>query len=135
VATAAGVAAVAMAVGAWLPEGWLDPVRSAAHPLGAAAAVAGATVASSVVNNLPATLAAFEGARTASPGLWGWLLGANVGSVLVPVGALANLLWLRIVRDEGHAVGLRRYVALVAPIALPALAAATVVHVALTALA
>jgi Na+/H+ antiporter NhaD/arsenite permease-like protein len=48
----------------------------------------------------------------------------------LPIGALANLLWLRIVRAEGVEVGLRRYVGTVVPIALPAFAAAVVVLVA-----
>ncbi len=51
----------------------------------------------------------------------------NTAAVLLPLGALANLLWLRIVRRDGIAVGLRRYVTLVAPEALTAFAAAVAV--------
>jgi Na+/H+ antiporter NhaD/arsenite permease-like protein len=47
--------------------------------------------------------------------------------VLVPVGALANLLWWRVLRAEGERVTLRRYVSEVAPVAVPAVVAATVV--------
>ena len=60
-------------------------------------------------------------------GMWAWLLGVNAGAVLLPLGALANLLWLRIVRIERVAVGPRSYARAVVPIALPALAAAVVV--------
>ena len=34
-------------------------------------------------------------------GLWGWLLGVNTAAALLPIGALANLLWLRIMGAEG----------------------------------
>jgi Na+/H+ antiporter NhaD/arsenite permease-like protein len=57
-------------------------------------------------------------------GMWAWLLGVNTGAVLVTIGALANLLWRRIGRDEGVDVGLRRYVAITVPIAVPACVAA-----------
>ena len=53
--------------------------------------------------------------------------------MLLPLGALANLLWLRIARDEGLAIDLRRYARLVLPIALPALAAAVAVQAVLVA--
>ena len=83
--------------------------------------------AANVVNNLPALLVALDGTHHMSWGMWAWLLGVNVGAVLLPLGALANLLWLRILRAEGVAVGLRRYVTLTAPVALPAFAAAIVI--------
>ena len=62
-------------------------------------------------------------------GMWAWLLGVNVAAVLLPIGALANLLWLRIIRAEGVRVGLRRYLGVTLPIALPACAAAIAVLV------
>lgn len=48
----------------------------------------------------------------------------NTAAVLVPIGALANLLWLRIMRAEGLRIGLRHYVGITVPIALPAFGAA-----------
>jgi Na+/H+ antiporter NhaD/arsenite permease-like protein len=53
----------------------------------------------------------------------------NVGAVLLPLGALANLLWVRVLRAEGVDVPLRRYVGTVVPVALPALVASTAVLV------
>jgi len=53
-----------------------------------------------------------------------WLLGVTTGAALLPIGALANLLWLRILRAEGLAPSWRRYVALTLPVAGPALLAA-----------
>ena len=86
--------------------------------------VAGA--AANAVNNLPALLVAVDGVDHMSWGMWAWL-GVNTAAVLLPLGALANLLWLRIVRGDGLAVGLRRYVTLVAPEALTSFAAAVAV--------
>jgi Na+/H+ antiporter NhaD/arsenite permease-like protein len=52
---------------------------------------------------------------------------SNVAVVALPVGALANLLWLRILRPRGIRVEFRRYVRATLPVALPAFAAAAVV--------
>ena len=49
------------------------------------------------------------------------LIGVNIGPNLSYVGSLANLLWLRIVREEELAVDLRGYVRAVLPIAVPPL--------------
>lgn len=135
VTTAVGVAAVA-AVVAWLVPG--DALRG---PLGHSSALAvvaltlaGAVVAN-MVNNLPGLLVAIDARPAMSWGMWSWLLGVTVGAALLPIGALANLLWLRIVRAEGLVVTWRRYVALTWPVALPALAAAALTLAAERALA
>ena len=128
VGTAAAVGAVAALVGLLIDPAWMDPIRDA-DGAGAVALVAGLAAAlANVVNNIPATLILVNGSSHATPATWGWLLGVNVGAVLLPLGALANLLWLRIGRTEGIEVDLRRYVALVTGIAVPALAAAIAVQ-------
>jgi arsenical pump membrane protein len=127
VGTALGVAAMAALVAVVVPASALEPVRSAVGFGGLAAVVVGGAAAAGVVNNLPATLAVVEGATTATPGVWAWLVGVNVGSVLLPFGALANVLWLRILREEGVELGLRRYVVTVVPLALVPLLVATAV--------
>ena len=88
-----------------------------------------ATVAANAVNNLPAVLVGSRAVHHTTWGLWAWLLGVNAGAVLLPLGALANLLWLRIVRTEGITIGPRAYARAVVPIALPALVAAIAVLV------
>jgi Na+/H+ antiporter NhaD/arsenite permease-like protein len=55
------------------------------------------------------------------------LLGVNVGAVLLPLGALANLLWWRVARDEGGTISVRRYAATTVPVAGPAVGAAIAV--------
>lgn len=126
--TAAAVGAVAAVVGAFVSPDLLDPLRDATGPLATAGVTLAAAVTANAVNNIPATLLMVDGATRPTDGVWAWLLGVNVGAVLLPLGALANLLWLRIARDEGIEVGLRRYARLVLPIAVPALAAAVAVQ-------
>lgn len=127
VGTAVGVAALAAAVALVVPASALDGVRGADGPLALGATVLAAAAAANVVNNLPATLAVVDGAATVTPGVWAWLVGVNVGSVLVPAGALANLLWRRILREEGVELTSTGYVRAVVPLALAPLLAAAVV--------
>jgi arsenical pump membrane protein len=130
VATAVAVAGLGAVVAVVGPASALRATLVHAGPVAVVGiAAAGATLAN-LVNNLPALLAALDGVHRSSWGLWAWLVGVNVGAVLLPVGALANLLWLRLLRRSGVAVGLRRYVAVVAPIAVPAMAAAVLTLVA-----
>lgn len=135
VATAVAVGAVAVGVGVLVSPDLLDPLRGAAGPLATAAVTLAAAATANAVNNIPATLLMVDGAAYPTDGVWAWLLGVNVGAVLLPLGALANLLWLRIARDEHLDIGLRRYARLVLPIAVPALAAAVVVQALMVALA
>jgi arsenical pump membrane protein len=109
-----------------------DALRSLVHTTAPGALVgvtALATVGANLVNNLPAVLVDARTVHHMTWGMWAWLLGVNVGAVLLPLGALANLLWLRILRTEALAVTSRGYVLAVAPIAVPALIAAVAVLV------
>jgi arsenical pump membrane protein len=125
--TAAGVAALAAAVALVVSAGALDAVLAHTRPiaLGAIAAAAGAVA--KAINNLPALLVAVDGTRHMPWGMWAWLLGVNTAAVLLPLGALANLLWLRIMRGEATPIGVRRYATITLPVALPAVAAAVAV--------
>jgi arsenical pump membrane protein len=125
--TALGVAALAAVVAVVLPPDALDGVRAVDDPVGLVGVVLGATVAANALDNIPATLAIVEGASGATPGLWAWLVGVNVGSVLVPIGALANLLWLRVLRADGVELPLRAYLRAVVPLAAAPLLAAALV--------
>ncbi len=129
IGTAALVAAIAVAVALVVPSDRIGDLVQGAGPAGLVAVSGAATVAANAVNNLPALLVVVDGVDRTSWGVWAWLLGVNVGSVLLPLGALANLLWWRIARDEGVEVGLRRYARTTVPVALPALAAAVAVLV------
>jgi arsenical pump membrane protein len=127
VTTAIGVAAVAAAAAVFVPADLFTQVLAHDQPAALALLVGLATVVANVINSLPALLVAIDGADQMSWGLWAWLLGVNTGAVLLPIGALANLLWWRILRTEEVAVSVRTYVRLTVPVALPALLAATAV--------
>ena len=122
--TSAGAAAVVAIV---VPADLFTQALSGDRPAALALLVGAATHVANAVNNLPALLIAIDGSDQMSWGLWAWLLGVNTGAVLLPIGALANLLWWRILRTEEVAVSVRTYVRLTVPVALPALLGATAV--------
>nr|WP_235578977.1 MULTISPECIES: SLC13 family permease [unclassified Rhodococcus (in: high G+C Gram-positive bacteria)] len=73
-----------------------------------------ATVASNVLNNLPATLlllAALTSTTGAAPvgALLAMLIGVNLGPNLTYVGSLAIMLWRRVARAEGEPPSLRTF--------------------------
>lgn len=126
VSTAALVATIAALVAFAVPADILQgPLQSSEPGAVGLLAVAGAMLAN-LVNNLPALLVGSGSVTTMTWGMWGWLLGVNVAAVLLPIGALANLLWLRIMRSEGVRIGLRSYLRITVPIGIPAAAAAIV---------
>jgi arsenical pump membrane protein len=129
VATALLVAAIAAAVALVVPEEALRGPLHHSSPVAAGLLAVAAGALANAVNNLPALLVGVDALHHMTWGMWAWLLGVNVAAVLLPIGALANLLWLRIMRAEGVKVGLRRYVAVTVPVALPACAAAIAVLV------
>src|SRR4051812_15590630 len=129
VLTAAGVATIGALVALLVPADALSPLLHRTAPLAVAGIAGLAAVAANLVNNLPAVLAGSRAVHHTTWGLWAWLLGVNVGAVLLPLGALANLLWLRILRTEGAPVRVGAYARVVVPIAFPAFAAAVVVLV------
>ncbi len=126
VLTAVGVAAVAALAALLIPAHALTGFLHHPQPLALVGVGAVATAVANVINNLPALLLALDGVHHASWGFWAWLLGVNVGAVLLPIGALANLLWLRILRADEVRVGFRRYVGITLPVAGPAVVAALV---------
>ena len=125
-----GLAVLGLAVAALLvPIGPLTDLLGHDEPLAVLAITLVAAVTANVVNNLPALLLAVDATDTASWGAWAWLLGVNTAAVLLPLGALANVLWWRIARDEGVPVSLRSYAGVTIPIAGPAFLAAALVLV------
>lgn len=123
-ATAAGVAVLGAVVAFIAPTDALHRLVAHDTPLAVVGIAGLGGVVANVVNNLPALLAVTDGLHHASWGVWAWLLGLNTAAVLLPVGALANLLWLRLLRAEGVSVGVVRYVRTTVPVAFPAFVAA-----------
>jgi arsenical pump membrane protein len=93
--------------------GVVDLARDAALSAGAA----------NVVNNLPALLVGLEKmGHHAGPGLWGVLVGVNMGPVLLVTGSLASLLWLATMRRLGVAARARDFTRYGVAVGLPAAA-------------
>ena len=125
--TAIGVAALGAVVTVAVPADLLRGPLHTDSPAAVAGLTALAAIAANAVNNLPALLIALDGVDQATWGMWAWLLGINVGAALLPLGALANILWWRIARSEGIAFSLRTYARITFPVVIPALVAAAVV--------
>lgn len=111
IGTALGVAAVVFAVAATVPSTVANSVQGVESPAGSAAVVVAGAATANAINNIPATLIVTDCVDEATWGVWAWLLGANTGAVLLPLGALANVLWWRIMRVEGVPLSLRSYLA------------------------
>ena len=121
--TAAGVGALVALVAALGagPATWMT--GDGTGPTAASAVVAAALA--NVLNNLPATIVGLGSVATMTDGSWGWLWGVNAGSLLLPWGTLATILWWRVLRSEGVPIDLRRYATTVVPVALVAFVAGT----------
>ena len=94
---------------------WLGHALVATGRLGGGLLVG---LAASIFNNLPVLLLAMLGLQTQGaydPSLpYAALIGANVGSKLFPMGSLATLLWLEVLREGGLQPGWGRYIVLAA---------------------
>ncbi len=81
---------------------------------------------SSVVNNIPATVAFAPIIQSASasmqfPAIYATVIGSNLGACLTPIGALAGIMWVSLLRDKGVRVSFKEFVKyglLVTPLAL-----------------
>ena len=127
--TALLVAAIAAVVALAVPVDALRTPLLDADPAAVGLLAISAGAIANMVNNLPALLVGTDAVSQMTWGMWAWLLGVNVAAVLLPIGALANLLWLRIMRAEGLQVGLRQYLRITVPIGVPAALVAIVVLV------
>lgn len=127
-ATAAGVTAVAALLGAAAPDGLGSERFWAPETTAGRLGVLGASVvAANLVNNVPATLLMTAPDALMTDGRWLWLFGVNAGSLVLPSGTLAALLWWRLVAAEGVPLDLRRYLRLVVPVVAVAFAVASAV--------
>ncbi|MBI2705700.1 MAG: citrate transporter [Actinobacteria bacterium] len=135
IVTAAGIAAVAALAAVIVSPDRFGAMLAADSPPALAGLMMAGSVGANAINNLPALLVAIDSTATMTWGVWAWLAGVNTGAALLPVGALANVLWWRILRDEDVPISLRSSLQNVVPIALPALAAGAVALAATRALA
>ena len=56
-----------------------------------------------IVNNIPMTLAysSVLGTNSSIISIYATIMGSNIGALLTPVGALAGIMWLRILKETG----------------------------------
>jgi arsenical pump membrane protein len=116
-----------------LERGWLDSVDitvPSSQGQALLVGVAGATIGSNIVNNVPMTLLAIpvieRTTGSAHEALaYGVLVGSNIGPTLTTYGSLATMLWLAIVRKRGLDISTREYLRIGFLATPPILAAAT----------
>jgi arsenical pump membrane protein len=107
----------------------MNSLLSIAGIPGDLATIGVSAVGANAINNLPALLVALPALEANNDRAWSVLLGVNIGPTLWVTGALSTLLWQATMRRLGHPVSALRYARTAIRIGLPALAAATLVHV------
>jgi arsenical pump membrane protein len=125
--TAIGVSFVGLLTWLVFPSSILGVLNHGLPTSSVGLASLGGLASANVVNNLPALLVGLNGVSHMTWGMWAWLLGVNVGAVLLPFGALANILWYRILRTSNVRVSIRQYVNITFLVAFPACLAAIAV--------
>lgn len=74
-------------------------------------------VASGVLNNIPASISLSSALYTATAGMdlligkavaYGLVIGTNLGALFTPVGALATIMWLNIIRRKGFHIPMKK---------------------------
>ncbi len=84
-------------------------------------------IGSAVFNNHPMALLNMMALETASPagslGVFAALVGGDLGPRLLPMGSLADLLWLEMLRRQGVDVSVGRFVRVGLLVAVPTIAA------------
>ena len=116
-------------------HGWL--VRLSGIPTGNSfetliALAAGTGIGANIVNNIPMAVAMISvlratGAAVPTHLAYATLIGTNIGPSIIPIGSLATMLWLAIVRKRGVAIGTASYIRIgliVTPLMLVAATAA-----------
>ncbi|MBQ3064429.1 MAG: hypothetical protein IJC99_06490 [Clostridia bacterium] len=81
-----------------------------------------------VLNNIP--MSVLFASVTANAGgmgaLYAAVIGSNIGAFLTPMGALAGIMWMAMLREQGVALSFGRFTAIGAAISVPTMAAALV---------
>lgn len=126
---AAGLGVLATAASQHLP---VDRLLDIDGVPGEVATIGAVALGSNAINNLPALLVTLPGLDDHPHRVWAVLLGANLGPTLWVTGALSTLLWQASMQRLGHPVSARTYFRVAAVAGVPALIAASAVHVLLT---
>lgn len=82
------------------------------------------TLSANLLNNIPMSVL-FEKIilSTSTPAVYGSIIGSNVGAFLTPVGALAGIMWSKILRKYGVDMSFKKFVLYGSAVAIPTLLA------------
>lgn len=84
-------------------------------------------LAANLINNIPMSVlfsSLLMGGGDDLPAVYASVIGSNIGAYITPIGALAGVMWLGILRNQGINFGFAKFVAYGACVAVPALLAA-----------
>ncbi len=84
-------------------------------------------LAANVLNNIPMSVlftTVVSAGRASRSALLAAVIGSNLGAFLTPMGALAGIMWMAMLREQGVTLSFRRFTLLGAAISIPALFAA-----------
>ena len=90
---------------------------------------AASLLAANLVNNIPMSVlfSSVTAASSAGAGaLYAAVIGSNIGAFLTPVGALAGIMWMAMLKEQGVKLSFGRFVLYGATVAIPAALAALV---------
>ncbi len=85
-------------------------------------------LAANLVNNIPMSVlfssVVSPGGAASMPALYAAVIGSNIGAFFTPMGALAGIMWMALLREHGVKLSFGRFVVYGALVAIPALLAA-----------
>jgi len=90
-------------------------------------------LSSNVINNIPmsilftSVLGAGEGAVNLPVALYSSVIGSNIGAFFSPIGALAGVMFMKILKDKGEGLSALSFIKYCAPVAVISLAASVLV--------
>ena len=83
-------------------------------------------LSANVLNNIPMSVlfASVTAGAGGTGALYAAVIGSNIGAFLTPMGALAGIMWMAMLREQGVSLSFGRFTAIGAAISVPTLAAA-----------
>jgi arsenical pump membrane protein len=82
-------------------------------------------VSSNLLNNIPMSVLFEKIISNSLPALYGSVIGSNIGAFITPVGALAGIMWNKILKSYGVKLSFIKFVLYGVTVAIPVLIAST----------
>lgn len=83
--------------------------------------------ASNIINNIPMSVlfaSVLTGSNAGTGAIYAAVTGSNIGAFLTPIGALAGIMWLKILKENDVNFGFKKFIGYGAAVSVPALFAA-----------